>query len=656
MATTTGKSYIPIKSEELMAHLAWANPRMMGLDYRPTRRLRLGEKGSVLEPISSDLQTTEKISLLGLANEISGGSPLLTLEATKVMTAIRDGVCLGLHVSKAYTKRSGFDTLQQQNATANLSPAQSAEFNAKAAVTSAIAVFVASSYVVHELSRFEESDVSATKVSFSGVPEINYRSPVISLSCLLFHFGKYCTKEAGVVQNSLELVKLAILYFEAVANEIHDKEKSFAYAEPFTEVGYRLEGSEFTVEGFKVIKHTASVSAEFRKIKFDEIVGNQRAKHMSIRTVMTVCCYDFEREKNPFLELGSFPLVEMGEGKAGTGKSMIIAAKATLFQEVCDKLGIPFHFCPIPATIVSTFQGGSAERMEDWMGHLADSKRIVYAPMDDCENLMMDRTREGVSAGVREAISVFLRNTEGASAIVRGNAVIDLLTNLPELLDRAVLSRIQRRSPIDGAKTWEDYVDQTYLWLRKLTKLDPGFVKLGNKSGYEFLSAQKALKNLSQLQADNGAYAIKDPKVQEAVEIARKAYPTSDQGFFAEVFMQVGKRFPHFSSRDVRNIHSAVDSRIIDFDLPHEWLDDPKLFYKQSYETKVEMLREELRKNTKGLNLEEIFAEEAFRYLDSMAKIAFVEYERDVEAYLKKLRVMKEGERRFKLEGQALAA
>lgn len=648
MSTNNGNSHLPIKSEELAPHLAWADPVMMSLSYKPLRRFKRADKGLVVETIPGELQTTEKLSLLGLAREIGGDSPLLTAEANKVMTAIRDGVCIGLHLSQIYTKRSGLDTLQQQNRGQSMSSAQQGEFNAKAAMTSAIAVFTASAYIVHELSTYEESKVAGIKVDFSGVPETSLRTPQTSLQCLLYHFGRYCTHEAGAVNNSLELVKIALLYFEAAMNEIHDKEGSFQYREPFTEISYKLEQSDFVVKGFTPVKHTASVSAEFRKVRFDEIVGNRRAKHQAVRTAMMMCCFDMERKKNPFLELGSFPLVRMGYGVPGTGKSLQIAATATVMQELCDKLSIPFLFWPMPATIVSTFQGGSAERMEDWMRRLAEDDKIVYGPIDDAENNFMNRSKEGVSAGVREVISVFLRNTEGASAIIRGNTVVELFTNLPELIDPAVLSRVQARFPIDGARTWEDFIDQNHLWLKRYGKLDEGFVSLSNTSGYGFLSAQKALKNLAELEASVGAYKVKDAKVAQAIEVAGKKYPQTDQGFFAALYLEVQRAYPSFSSRDVRNIQSAVDGRILDFDLPKEWFDDPNLFYKLGYDAKVEMLKAELRKNMKGLNLQQILVEEAFRYLDTLAQISSVEFDRDVEQVVKRVKVNQEAERRIK--------
>ena len=111
-------------------------------------------------------------------------------------------------------------------------------------------------------------------------------------------------------------------------------------------------------------------------------------------------------------------LVFMGYGIPGTGKSMLIAAIATRLKKHCDELEIPFLFHPMPDTLISTFQGGSAEKMVKWMKPLQDPTKLIFAPIDDAENNLQERTAQGVSAGVKEVIGVFLRYTEGAYIVV----------------------------------------------------------------------------------------------------------------------------------------------------------------------------------------------------------------------------------------------
>jgi hypothetical protein len=644
-----GDSFIPILYPDLEANGEWANGVMKNATWRAQRKVRRTDGKLITDMVRPGEQFEDTVHLVQLSEELSGGSAILRPEINKVLVSIRDGICIGLHLAMQYSKRSSLDVLQQRNRAGQLSEPEKAEFGAKVTTSSAVALFAAAAYVVNQLATYEQSKISGIKVDFAGAPELSFRNPQSALQCLLWHFGRYCTPEAAVVNNNLEMVKLALLYFESVISEVHDKRDSFMHTEAFTEAAYRLEGTDFTVKGFEINRHTANVSVEFKKIDFGQIVGNRRAKHQALRTAMILCCYDVKERKNPFLEFGSFPLVEMGYGRPGTGKSLQIAATATKIQELCEKLEMPFLFWPMPAAIVSTFQGGSAERMEDWMRRLTDDDKIVYGPIDDAENNFMNRSREGVSAGVREVISVFLRNTEGASAIVRGNSSIQMFTNLPEIIDPAVLSRVQRRFPIDGAVTIEDFLDQDHLWWKRFASIDAEFVNMKNGTGYEYLANQKPLRNLAELETlPDEVYRIKDRKIAEAIDRVGKKYTKTDHGFFGELFFAVRKYYPSFSSRDVRNIQSAVDSRILDFDLPHEWFEDPKLFYKRDYTCKVELLRAEVKRNMKGLSFHEIRFDETVRYLDTLAGIAQVDFERQVAEAVRRIDVHMEAEQQVK--------
>jgi hypothetical protein len=308
---------------------------------------------------------------------------------------------------------------------------------------------------------------------------------------------------------------------------------------------------------------------------------------------------------------------------------MIIAAIATLLADQCQALGLPFLFWPMPDTIVSTFQGGSAERMMQWMTVLKDPARIIYAPIDDAENNLEDRTRQGVSAGVREVIAVFLRNTEGAYAVTRGNAVIELYTNLPDQIDRAVMSRIVGRTYIGGAREWRDFLDQDHLWWRRYEALDPHFVDLADPPDYEYLADQKLVARLSEIARHAAAPA--EATIGEIFERTKAKHPLTGQRFFAEFYAAVKQVYPFFTSRDVRNVQRAVDGRIMDFDFPPGWLAEPETFFRQRYERKIDMLKELMRESMRGLSFAEVRLQETVRYVDGMVRIADTAHRRKVD-------------------------
>ena len=284
-----------------------------------------------------------------------------------------------------------------------------------------------------------------------------------------------------------------------------------------------------------------------------------------------------------------------------------------------------------------------------WMSALKDPSKLIYAPIDDAENNLEDRGRQGVSAGVREVIAVFLRNTEGAYAVHRGNALIQLFTNIPDQIDKAVMSRINERAYIGGAQTRADFLDQDYLWYRKYQSIAKGFVGDTPPRGYQFLSEQGNLRSLSET-----AGKLEKPteeRVHAIFERVSKQEKSGTHDFFAALFVATKKEFPFFTSRDVRNIQRAVDARVLDFDFPDEWYADPAAFFKKDYESKKAMLVEEMKKNMGKLSFADIRREETVRYLDAMAAIAESGRERRIASLVEEHELQDAARTRF-LEGK----
>ncbi|NNC45037.1 MAG: hypothetical protein HKN99_04065, partial [Winogradskyella sp.] len=118
-----------------------------------------------------------------------------------------------------------------------------------------------------------------------------------------------------------------------------------------------------------------------------------------------------------------------------------------------------------------------------------------------------------------------------------------------------------------------------------------------------------------------------------------KLHEANDHMFYATLYKDIQDIFPFFSSRDVRNIQSAISLRLTDFDLEEEWFSNPDLYFKQDYDTKFNMLRELMKSNMKGLNFSDIRRQEVIRYLDNVATIADTDFNRKVEARVNQLNI-----------------
>lgn len=640
-------NFIPVTKSDRVRWLKQADAYMAKVEWADKTRAAPIEKSmpSPLFPTTSrSTPQTTAVSLIDVGHEESNDQLLLTEVIMHVLQTIRKGLTIGLHLEELYTKSSGLDLLIEQNRSNKLSSVQQAEFAGKVRTRAALTLFALASYVVWDLAAYRTEEVSGVVMTVDEPTEIHFASTQEAIRSTLYYFGKDVHVE-GKVDNDAQFVKFALLYFRHVVAAVKMREVGLTYVEPFTDRKYKLDDCDFIIDGFEIFADRTVVSVEFNKVHFKDIVGNRQAKHEALRMVERLLCYDPVTKQNPMHELGGLPSRRMGHGYPGTGKSMQIAAMGTLLEEKCKWLGIPFLFHPFPDNIVSTYQGGSAERALSYMTALHDPSKIIYAPIDDAENILEERTRQGVSAGVREVIGVFLRHTEGAYAVNHGNTLIDIYTNLPEQVDKAVLSRIQSRFVIDGARTEHDLIDQDYLGYRQLDKIDPNFMAMVHPEGYTYMDDQKRVARLDKL-----AESYREPKearIKAIFEKTRSRHNVNEHRFFGALFAAVQAVYPMFTSRDIRNIQTAVTSRVLDFDFPAEWMEDPLVFFKQPYDQKKGMLVEVMKSNMQSLSFAEIRLEESLRYLDNMVEIADKDRERKIEAVVLDIEVSEEARRRY---------
>jgi AAA+ superfamily predicted ATPase len=648
-------STFPIKISELDALRDEATSYLKGVQWEQGYKAKNRDKNTKDDSIllylskatgnSTSSVTSVSKSVLALKKRLLPESVAIPLNLNRALFALQEGLTMGIWLKDSYGDASGLSSLNERKST--LDGSQRREFESKQQTATAYMLYGTSYRILYDLKPVASDDLSVMKNKFAGIPELSLMSPIKGISCMLFYYDKYLN-HPEIITRDADVVDFTVVFFEAMIAEIQLRLGSLEYTETITDRTYKLENSEFAVSGWENVFEGTAKSVEFNKIQFEEIVGNRDAKHFARRLTERLLSYDFTERKNPFQELGGFMPVFMGYGIPGTGKSMLIAAIATRLKEHCDNLDIPFLFHPMPDTLISTFQGGSAEKMVQWMKPLQDPGKLIFAPIDDAENNLQERTAQGVSAGVKEVIGVFLRYTEGAYAVNYGNSSIGLFTNLPEMLDKAVISRVQGRFKIDGARTIPDFVDQDYLWWRKIEKTMPGFVNMNDPEKYVYLSEQGLAKNLGEiLQASEKPT---EERVLEIYERTEEKHKNSEHLFYAELYKNIQKSFQFFSSRDIRNIQSAVSLRLTDFDLPPEWFENADVYFRKDYTTKFNMLQELMKSNMKGLSFSDIRRQEVVRYLDNVATIADTDFKRKVDQRLHEMQVQMEARKRFEDE------
>ncbi|MBT8245179.1 MAG: AAA family ATPase [Winogradskyella sp.] len=645
-------STFPIKQTELDMLRDEATSYIKSIQWEQGERARNKDKDAQDESIllylsrakgngTSEITSVSK-TILELKKRLLPESVALPIHLNNTLYAVQEGIGLGLWIRDSYYDASGLSSLIENKLALDNNGKR--EYESKMHTATAFMLFSMSYKIIHDLKPKASDDLSVMKQKFAGIPEVSFLTPLKGISCSLFYYDKYLS-HPEIIKSDKDVIDFTVVYFEALISEIQLRKSTLEYTETIVDRAYKLENSDFAIDGWSNTFEGSAKSVEFNTIQFEQIVGNRDAKHFARRLTERMLSYDFEAQKNPFQELGGFMPVFMGYGIPGTGKSMLIAAIATRLKEHCDNLDIPFLFHPMPDTLISTFQGGSAEKMVEWMKPLQDPTKLIFAPIDDAENNLQERTTQGVSAGVKEVIGVFLRYTEGAYAVNYGNSSIGLFTNLPEMLDKAVISRVQGRFKIDGARTEHDFLDQDHIWWRKLQDTIPEFINMNDPEGYKYLADQGLAKSMGDI-----LNAVKKPseeRVHDTFDKVEKLHQNEDHMFYGALYKEIQKIFPFFSSRDVRNIQSAISLRLTDFDLEQDWFENPETYFKKDYDTKFNMLQELMKSNMKGLNFSDIRRQEVIRYLDNVATIADTDFKRKVDARVNQLNIETEAREQF---------
>jgi hypothetical protein len=88
-----------------------------------------------------------------------------------------------------------------------------------------------------------------------------------------------------------------------------------------------------------------------------------------------------------------------------------------------------------------------------------------------------------------------------------------------------------------------------------------------------------------------------------------------------------------FTGRAIKNITDAVKVRAMDFELPDEWMENPDLFLRKSYDEKSAMIEELRQPITIDMVIQEInrYADSEFRYADKSDEVAIENMVRDFE-------------------------
>ena len=251
---------------------------------------------------------------------------------------------------------------------------------------------------------------------------------------------------------------------------------------------------------------------------------------------------------------------------------------------------------------------------------MLDPRVVAFGTIDDVDQVCGNRNDKNASAGQLEVTAVFMQQFGGANTVVRGNASFGLFSNYPEKVDDALRQRTQARFLVDGPQTRDDFTDLFHILLARSWELPLG-------SGYEPLSAQAIGQVIEAKYAQHDE--PRSPALRRIFENRASLATWSDFGAYLHALKEHDERF---TGRAIKNITDAVRARMMDFDLPREWLERRDAFFARPYATRVAMLEELRGEITPEIVIQEInrYADSEVRYADAAASREFEERRRQI--------------------------
>jgi hypothetical protein len=623
---------VQVSDRELDANLEVATGKLTSFAFRPPEA----------RPVAAEPETTASLRgrpvafrpLQGVAGkgpaverefriadrirEIRPSDDLYTDVEHSVLRTLRRGVQVFLQIHDYYEKASGLDRLKAANQAGQLPARDEAELAEKLETACAAGVFAFSAYVTARLQASERE--AAEKLAFEVEPP--GKIPLDGKLAAL-HAALHCVWRAidAHARDDASLVKAVRDACRGLARGVQTLQHSLAYADFFTRYHYRIEPEGVLVAGFELPEGRAAGEIQVPAKRPEDVVGNHVAKLEACRLAQRLACYDLERKQNPFVEVGGFVFTFIADGSPGTGKTTLIQMIVTLLQEYTRVAGLGLRYENFSVDQISDYQGRSGHNARRFCDAVLDPRGIGFGTIDDVDQVCGQRGDKNASAGQLEATAVFMQQLGGAQTVVRGNASFGLFSNYPERVDDALRQRAQARFLVDGPKTREDFTDLLHILLHRSFELPLG-------DGYEPRKTQRVHEVIGEKYGEHDA-----PRSEALRRVFEDVRARSGSGgrlaswrAFGEYLFALAQHDPRFTGRAVRNISDAVRARMMDFELPAEWLEKREPFFAQPYERKLAML-EELR----GEVTPEIVIQEINRYADSEARYSDAAEERALE-------------------------
>ena len=561
---------------------------------------------------TGSIRKTREVELQKTVTAIRPDDQLMSIPQHTLLFRARRGIAVALAVSDVFSRSTDLEALQAKNARSPLEGDEASHFKKLLSASAYVAGFTLASYLAQLIDSDGEApnDVSEPDFLFD-TPQDAVKSIVSGLDRAL-----------SGAKDDADLLTRGRAFARTAIEGLLQRKGRFDGIGAFENAHIRIDADDFTLDGFDVAPGKKSKPLVMTFKKPQEVVGNHIAKFQSVRLAKMLMAYDFDRELNPFVELGGFLFTFIGDGAPGTGKTTLIQMIAGLVNNYCQVAGYPFAYENFGVDQISSYQGKSGQNCRQFINNVLNPRAIGFGTIDDIDQVAAKRSDDRASAGQQEITGVLMDAFAGAGTVVRGNCSFGMFSNYPENVDDALRQRAGARWLVDGPQTRDDYIDIFVLLAGKNHK-----IPLGEHELYAAQEIQRAVTEAYEEHAkpqEDGLEKIYDRFMKD--NGAPKTL--ADVGTYLHMIKEAE---PRFTGRAIKNVTDAIKMRAMDIELPDEWFEKPEAFMHKGYDEKKAMIEELRGPFSMDMVMQEInrYADSEFRYSDKSDDAAVSKLLRD---------------------------
>ncbi|WP_027056960.1 AAA family ATPase [Mesorhizobium erdmanii] len=558
------------------------------------------------------VRRTREVELTKTVGAVHPDDQLLTITQHTLLFRARRGTAIALAVSDVFAEGSDLESLQAKNTRAPLEGDEASAFKKLLSASAYISAFSLASYL------FQLIDSDGEAPNDIPEPDFLFDTPQDAVKSILAGLDKAI---AGS-KDDADLATRARAFARVSIDGLLARKGRFDGIGPFENAHIRIEADDFTLDGFDVAPGKRSKPLVMTFKKPEEVVGNHIAKYQSVKLAKMLMAYDFERELNPFVELGGFLFTFIGDGAPGTGKTTLIQMIAGLVNDYCQVAGYPFAYENFGVDQISSYQGKSGQNCRQFINNVLNPRIIGFGTIDDIDQVAARRSDDRASAGQQEITGVLMDAFAGAATVVRGNCSFGMFSNYPENVDDALRQRAGARWLVDGPQTRDDYIDIFVLLAGKNHE-----IPLGKHELYAAQEIQRAVTEAyeeHEKPQEDGLMKVYERYMKENGAPKTMA----DIGTYLHLIKDAE---PRFTGRAIKNVTDAIKMRAMDIELPDDWFEQPEAFMHKGYDEKKAMIEDLRGPFSLDMVMQEInrYADSEFRYSDKSDDAAVEKLLRD---------------------------